>query len=83
MGVVSPSEGNHTVGHSHESRVSDGNAVSIAREIGEDLRGPGKGSLGINHPVAMRRDGGTIEWFRNSSCAAGVLPACVVGVGSS
>jgi len=54
MGVVSPSEGNHTVGHGHESRVSDGNAVSIAREIGEDLRGPGKGSLGINHPVAMR-----------------------------
>jgi hypothetical protein len=54
MGVVSPSEGNPTVGHGQESRVRDGNAVSIAREIGEDLRGPGKGSLGINHPVAMR-----------------------------
>jgi len=54
MGVVSPSEGNPTVGHGHESRVSDGNAVSIAGEIGQDLRGPGKGSLGIDNPVAMR-----------------------------
>jgi hypothetical protein len=53
MGVVSPSEGNPTVGHGQESRVRDGNAVSIAREIGQDLRWPGKGSLGINDPVAM------------------------------
>ena len=54
MGVISPSEGDPTVGHGQESRVCDGNAVSIAREIGQDLRGPGKGSLGINDPVAMR-----------------------------
>jgi len=54
MGVVSPSEGNPTVGHGHESRVGDGDAVSVAREIGQDLRGAGKGSLGINDPVAMR-----------------------------
>ena len=54
MGVVSPSEGNPTVGHGQESRVGDGNAVSIAREIGQDLRGSSKGSLGIYDPVAMR-----------------------------
>jgi hypothetical protein len=30
MGIVSPSEGNPTVGHGQESRVGDGNAVSIA-----------------------------------------------------
>jgi hypothetical protein len=54
MGVVSPSEANPAVGHGHESRVRDGNAVSIAREIGQDLRGLGKGSLGINDPVALR-----------------------------
>jgi hypothetical protein len=53
MSVVSPTEGDFTVGHGQESRVGDGNAVSIAREIGEDLRGTGKGSLGINDPVAM------------------------------
>ena len=46
-------EGNPTVGHGQESRVRDGNAVSVAREKGQDLRGPGKGSLGINNPVAM------------------------------
>jgi hypothetical protein len=54
MGVVSPSEGNPTVGHGQESRVRDGNAVGIAGEIRQDLRGPGEGSLGINDPVAMR-----------------------------
>jgi len=54
MGVVSASEGNPTVDHGQESRVSDGNAVSIAGEIGQDLRRPGKGWLGISDPVAMR-----------------------------
>jgi hypothetical protein len=54
MGSVSPSEGNPTVGHGHESRVGDGNAMSIAREIGQDLRGPGEGApLGIDDPDAM------------------------------
>jgi hypothetical protein len=37
MGVVSPAGGNPSVGHGQESRVGDGNAVSIAREIGQDL----------------------------------------------
>jgi len=54
MGVISPTEGDLAFGHGNESGVSDGNAVSITREIGQDLRGPGKGSLGINDPVAMR-----------------------------
>ncbi len=54
MGVISPTEGDPTVGHCHQPRVGDGNAVSITREIGQDLRGPGKGSLGINDPVPMR-----------------------------
>jgi hypothetical protein len=53
VGIVSPAEGDPTVSHGQQSRVGDGNAVSIAREIGEDLRGTGKGSLGINDPVAM------------------------------
>jgi len=53
MGVISPTEGDLAFGQGNESRVSDGNAVSIAREIGQDLRGPGKGSLGINHPFPL------------------------------
>ena len=53
VGVVSPTKGDPTVGHGNEARVGDGDAVGIAREIGQDLRGSGKGSLGIHDPVAM------------------------------
>jgi len=51
MGIISPTEGDATVGDGHQPRVGDSNAVSIAREIGEDLCGSGKGWLGINDPV--------------------------------
>jgi len=38
--------GDLALGHGHKARVCDGDAVGITREIGEDLRGSGKRSLG-------------------------------------
>jgi len=53
MGVVSPQEADFVIGHRKESRVGDGNAVGIAREVGQDLRRAGKRSLGIDDPVGL------------------------------
>jgi hypothetical protein len=53
MGVVSPAKADSTFGHGNEARVRDGDAVSVTGEIGQDLSRSGKGSLGVNHPVAL------------------------------
>lgn len=53
MGVISPAKADSAVDHGNESGVSDGDAVSIAREVGQDLQGSGEGLLGINDPVAL------------------------------
>ena len=53
MGVVSPQEADFVIGHGKESGVGDGNAVGIAREVGQDLGRAGKGWLGINDPVGL------------------------------
>ena len=53
MGVVTPTEGDLTFGHGDEARVGDGDAVSIAREIGEDLGRSSKRSLGIDDPFTL------------------------------
>ena len=53
MGVVSPQEADFVIGHGKESGVGDGNAVGIAREVGQDLGRAGKGSLGINDLVGL------------------------------
>ena len=51
MSVVTPTEGDLPLGHGDETRIGDGDAVSITREIGEDLRRSGKRSLGIDNPI--------------------------------
>jgi len=53
MGVVSPTKADSAVGYGNEAGVGDGNAVGIAGKIGQDLSGSGKGTLGIDHPVAV------------------------------
>ena len=46
MGVVSPLEADFANGHRNASGVGDGNAVGIARKVGQDLRWePAKGRL--------------------------------------
>ncbi len=53
MGIISPAKADSAVDYGNESGVSDGDAVSIAREVGQDLQGSGEGLLGINDPVAL------------------------------
>ena len=53
LGIVAPTEGDLTFGHGYEARVGDGDAVSITREIGEDLGRSGKRSLGIDDPFTV------------------------------
>lgn len=53
MGVIAPTEGDLTFGHGDEAGVGDGDAVSITREIGEDLGRSGKRSLGIDDPFTV------------------------------
>ena len=53
MGVVAPTEGDLTFGHGNKARVGDGDAMSITRQIGEDLGGSGKRSLGIDDPFTV------------------------------
>ena len=53
MGVVSPLEADFAIGHRNASGVGDGNAVGIARKVGQDLRWAGKGSLSVDDPVGL------------------------------
>ena len=46
-------EADFVIRHRNESGVGDGNAVCIAREVGQDLRWTGEGSLGIDDPVGL------------------------------
>ena len=45
VSVVPPTKSNLTVCHGNQAGVSNGDAMSIAREIGQHLRGPAKGRL--------------------------------------
>jgi hypothetical protein len=53
MGIVAPTEGDLTFGHGDEARVGDGDAMSITREIGEDLGGSSKRSFGVDNPLTV------------------------------
>jgi hypothetical protein len=50
MSIILPQEAHSTVGHVNETAVGDGNSMSIAAEILEDLRGTAKRTLGIDNP---------------------------------
>src|SRR6516225_2053660 len=53
MGIISPTKGDLAVGHGNEAGVGDGDAMGIAREISQDLRRSGEGSLGIDDPFTL------------------------------
>ena len=53
MGVIAPTKSDLTIGYGNQAGVSDGDAMSIGREIGQNLQGPGEGALCIYDPVAL------------------------------
>ena len=63
--VVLPFERDAGFVECEEPRVGDGDAVGIAREIGEHGLGSGEGSLGVDHPLglAQRRQRGVEGGF--------------------
>jgi hypothetical protein len=79
MGVVSPTKGDPAVGHGDEVGVGDGNTVGIAGEMGQDLGGSGKGTLGIYHPVALgsgAQQRGEHRWGLERSQLTGEVSWC-------
>jgi hypothetical protein len=51
VGVIPPAEGDLIVGEGDEAVVGDGDAMSVAGEIAEDMMGTAEGRFGINDPV--------------------------------
>ena len=51
VGLVAPAESNVRVVDGNEAVVRDGDAVSIARQIGEHLFGAGERPLGVDDPL--------------------------------
>src|SRR5271167_3546990 len=51
MSVVLPTEGDLIVVEGDETMVGDGDAVSVASQIVEDMFCPGERSLGVDDPV--------------------------------
>jgi len=53
VGIVSPEEGDATVFKSHQAMVGDGDAMSVASQIVENLFGTAEERLGIDDPVLV------------------------------
>ena len=53
VGIVSPAEGDAIVLEGHEAMVGDGDAVSVAGQVVENMFGAAERRLGINHPVLL------------------------------
>jgi hypothetical protein len=51
MGIISPAEGDLVVGEGDQAMVGDGDTMSIAGEIAEDMMGTAEGRFGIDDPV--------------------------------
>ena len=51
--VILPLEGDALVVEGDEAAVSDGDAVGVARQVGEHGLGPGEGPLGVDHPLDL------------------------------
>ena len=50
VSVVLITEGYLVVFHGQQAMVTDGDAVGVATEVGDDLFGTGKGVFGVDHP---------------------------------
>lgn len=51
VGRVAPAKGNLAIGQSEQAMVGDGDAVSIAAEILQDILGSAEGWFGVDDPV--------------------------------
>ena len=62
MSVVLPAEGDSIVVEGDETMVGDGNAVSVASQVVEDMFCPAERRLGVDDPVLMEElMGETVE----------------------
>lgn len=52
LAIILPAEGHTTIGQRDQAAVGDGDAMSVAGEVGEHLLGAGEWTLGKNHPFA-------------------------------
>ena len=53
MAVVAPAEAGLSVVDGEEAVIGDGDAVSVAAEVVEDLLGAGEGPLGVDDPLDL------------------------------
>jgi len=53
VGIVSPTERDAIVFEGHEAMVRDGDAVSVAGQVVENVFGAAEGRLGVNDPVLL------------------------------
>jgi len=53
VGIVSPAERDAIVFEGHEAMVRDGDAVSVAGQVVENVFGATEGPLGVNDPVLL------------------------------
>ena len=50
VGIISPAEGDLIVGEGDQAMVGDGDAMSVAGEVAEDMMGTAEGWFGIDDP---------------------------------
>ena len=55
VGIVLPSEGDALAIEAKQAVIGDGDAMGVAAQITQHLRGPAQGLLGIDHPVLSMR----------------------------
>lgn len=51
VGAVSPAETDVRAVVVKDARVGDGDLARVARDVANDLLGPGEGRLGVDHPT--------------------------------
>ena len=51
VAVIFPGKGDAIVGDLDEPMVGDSDAVRIAAQVAQNLLGPGKGLLAVDHPI--------------------------------
>src|SRR5260370_22475503 len=83
--VILVAKGHVALVESHETAVRDGDAMSVAGEIGQHRLGPGEGRLGVEEPVLppQRREmrGESLAATQARDLAEKRQPACGVSVG--
>jgi hypothetical protein len=55
MGIISPAEGNLVVGEGDQAMVGDGDAMSVAGEIAEDMMRAAERGFGIDDPIVTEQ----------------------------